>query len=77
MKGSFGKKESMNDTGASHDHTGSIAHGNAHLGSVKGKDEHAHPSHHEMNKKHGAGAFNPPDCYEGGKEDGMDNEEHC
>lgn len=71
----FGKKESMNDTGTSHDHTGGIAHGNAHLGSVKGKDSVAHASHHEMNKKHGAGAFNPADEYEHGEM--SDNEEHC
>jgi hypothetical protein len=79
MKGSkaFGRKEPMNSTNTGRDHTGPTHHGNAHMGSVKGKDSVAHPSHHEMNKKHGAGGFNPAPEYEGGEEDGMDNEEHC
>ncbi len=46
------------------------------LDSVKSKDEMAHETHHQMNKKHGCGGFNPPGEYECGKE-GTENEECC
>ena len=50
-------------------HTGKIHHPDhvMHLESISGRDPHAHPSHHEMNKKHGTPkGFAPKD---GDKED--------
>ncbi len=58
------------------DNTGDIgnkAFGRKEGGGKPGKDSMAHPSHHEMNKKHGGGGFNAPEKYEPGEE--SENEE--